>query len=91
MAFATFILRFLSYAFALGVTYAVAQMLWTRNGLDLSSDLLGLHSLGVTIVTLSPLVLALVATVARLLAVFALFYVMGAILTAPFALARFGS
>ena len=91
MAFATFIIRFLVYAVALGVTYSIAQMLWTRNGLDLVGDLLGLHNLGVTVLTFSPLVLALIAVGARLLAVFALFFIMGAVLTAPFALARFGS
>lgn len=91
MAFAMFILRFLAYAVVLGVTYAVAQMFWTRNGLDLVADLLGLHSLGVAVLTFAPLVLALVAIVARPLAIFILFYVVGAVLTAPFALARFGS
>ena len=91
MAFAMFILRFLVYAFVLGIAYAISQYFWTSNGLDLVSDLLGLHALGVTLLTFAPLILALLALVARPLATFVLFYLVGAVLTAPFALARFGS
>lgn len=91
MAFAMFIVRFLVYAIVLGGAYSIAQLFWTRNGLDFNSDLSGMHALAVTVLTFAPLVLALVAIVARPLAIFVLFYVVGAVLTAPFALARFGS
>ncbi len=88
MRFATFILRFLVYAIVLGVAYGVAQSFWVRQGLDLDVSLSGYHSIAITALTLAPLVLAIVAIVARPLAVFVLFYLVGAMLTAPFALAH---
>jgi hypothetical protein len=88
MSFASFLLRFIGYAFVMALTYEVGQFFWTQSGLDMVDQLVGIHSIGVAIVALAPLVLALIAVVARPLATFALFYLVGAILTAPFALAR---
>ena len=90
MRFASFIVRFLAYSVVLWAAYAIAQMQWTNADLDTNDSLLGFHALGVTILTISPIVLAVVAIVARQVAIFALFYLVGAVLTAPFALARFG-
>jgi len=89
MRFATFIVRFLVYAIVLGVAYAISQNFWAQNGLDLNPNVAGYHALAVTVLTAAPFVLALVAIVARPLAIFVLFYLVGAALTAPFALARF--
>jgi hypothetical protein len=88
MRFATFILRFLSYAIVLGIAYGVAQNFWLQQGLDLNESLAGYHTIATTALTLAPLVLAIVAIVARPLAVFVLFYLVGAVLTAPFVLAH---
>jgi hypothetical protein len=88
MRFATFVLRFLSYAIVLGIAYGVAQNFWVQRGLDLNENLAGYHTVAITALTLAPLVLAVVAIVARRLAVFVLFYLVGAVLTAPFALSH---
>jgi hypothetical protein len=90
MRFASFIVRFLGYSIVLWLSYALAQAQWTNADLDLDDNMLSLHSIGITVLTISPLVLAIVAIVARPLALFVLFYLVGAVLTAPFALARFG-
>jgi len=89
MRFAAFIVHFLLYAITLGIAYAIANGVWIQDGLDLNANLAGYHSLAVTCLAIAPFVLALVAMVARPLAVFVLFYLVGAVLTAPFALARF--
>lgn len=89
MKFAVFIVRFLIYAIVLGVTYGIAQALWASHDLDTNSNLNGVHALGVTVLMVAPIVLAIVAMVARPVAIFVLFYLIGAVLTAPFALARF--
>ncbi|MGH7661094.1 MAG: hypothetical protein ACRENA_09310 [Vulcanimicrobiaceae bacterium] len=88
MRFATFVLRFLSYAIVLGIAYGIAQDFWVREGLDRSESLAGYHSIAIAALTIAPLVLAVVAIVARPLALFVLFYLVGAVLTAPFALAH---
>jgi len=90
MRFASFIVRFLGYSLVLWAAYAIAQSLWTHAGLDLNEGFDGLHSQGITILTVAPLVLAIIAIIARPVAIFVLFYLVGAVLTAPFALARFG-
>jgi hypothetical protein len=87
--FAIFLLRFLIYAIVLGATYAIAQALWASHDLEAYSDLNGVHALGVTVLMVAPIALAVIAIVARPLAIFVLFYLVGAVLTAPFALARF--
>lgn len=89
MRFATLVLRFLSYAIVLGVAYGIAQHFWVQQGLDLNDSLDGYHAVATAALTVAPLVLAVVAIVARPLAVFVLFYLVGAVLTAPFALAHF--
>lgn len=81
-------MRFLSYAIVLGVAYGIAQRFWVQQGLDSSENLTGYHAIATLALTLAPLVLAIVAIVARPLAVFVLFYLVGAVLTAPFALAH---
>jgi hypothetical protein len=88
MRFATFVLRFLSFAIVLGVAYGIAQNVWVQQGLDLNESLAGYHATAIAALTLAPLVLAIVAIFARPLAVFVLFYLVGAVLTAPFALAH---
>lgn len=88
MRFATFILRFLSYAIVLGAAYSVAEHYWVKEGLDLNESVSGYHAIATTVLTFAPVVLAFVASVARLLAIFVLFYLAGVVLTAPFALAR---
>jgi hypothetical protein len=89
MRFAAFILRFLAYAIVLGATYGVAQSFWINRGLDLDTELSGFHAAGVTVLTFAPLGLAIIAIVARPVAIFGLFFLVGAMLTAPFALGRF--
>jgi len=89
MRFAVFIVRFLIYAIVLGATYGIAQALWAARNLDSNSDLNYVHATGVTVLMIAPLVLAIVAAIARPLAIFVLFFLVGAVLTAPFALARF--
>ena len=90
MRFAAFIVRFLVYSLVLWAAYAIAQTQWTNADLDLNDAFSGLHSLGVSILAVAPLVLAIVAIIARPLAIFVLFYLVGVVVTAPFALARFG-
>lgn len=90
MRFAAFIVRFLAYSIVLWLAYALAQAQWMNADLDLNDNMLSLHSIGIAVLTISPLVLAIVAIFARPLALFVLFYLVGAVLTAPFALARFG-
>jgi hypothetical protein len=88
MGFATFLLRFIGYAIVMAIAYGIANFFWAQNGLDFVDTVQGLHSLAVVVVGVAPLILALVAIVARPVAVFLLFYIAGAIVTAPFALAR---
>jgi len=90
MRFAAFIVRFLAYSLVLWLAYAIAQAQWTNTDLDLNDALAGLHSAAVVVIAIAPLALAIVAIVARPLAIFVLFYLVGAVVTAPFALARFG-
>jgi len=89
MRFAAFLLRFLSYAIVLGIAYGIANGVWIKDGLDLNSSLAGYRALAIACLAIAPFVLAFVAIVARPLAVFVLFYLVGALLTAPFVLARF--
>lgn len=89
MRFAAFILRFLLYAVVLGVAYGIANGFWIQDGLDLNESLAGYHSVAIAALAIAPFVLALVGIVARPVAVFVLFYLVGAVLTAPFALSRF--
>lgn len=90
MRFAAFIVRFLAYSLVLWAAYAIAQTQWTHADLDLNDAFNSLHALGVIVLTVAPLVLAIVAIIARPVAIFVLFYLVGAVVTAPFALARFG-
>ena len=84
----TFLLRFLVYAIVIGVAYSVAQSFWVQDNLDTSTTFAGVHAIGTAILIVAPFVLAIVAAIARPLAIFVLFFLVGAMLTAPFALAR---
>ncbi|MBV8074428.1 MAG: hypothetical protein JO140_03285 [Candidatus Eremiobacteraeota bacterium] len=88
--FGAFLLRFLVYAVIVGLAYQIAHAYWVQNGLDGVDALAGVDALGRTVLFFAPFVLALVGIVARPLALFALFFLVGAMLTAPFALARLG-
>jgi hypothetical protein len=87
--FASFIVRFLVYAIVLGISYGIAQNVWTQDNLDANVAFSQLHAAGTTVIFVAPVVLALLAAVARPVAIFVLFYIVGAMMTAPFALARF--
>ncbi|MBV8602095.1 MAG: hypothetical protein JO359_11080 [Candidatus Eremiobacteraeota bacterium] len=89
--FAGFLVRFLAYALVLGVAYQIAHAAWVQHGLESVDAVAPVHALGRAILIVAPFVLALLGTVARPAAVFALFYLVGAFLTAPFALAKLGS
>ena len=87
--FTGFIVRLLGYALVLGIVSRVAEWLWVGRGLDASSTLQTFHDTGVTTLVVAPLVLALVGFgVLRPVAVFIAAFLVGAALTAPFALAR---
>lgn len=83
-----FLLRFLLYAIVIGVAYSIAQRFWVQDNLDMSAPLAGIHAIGTAILIFAPFVLAVVALIARPLAIFVLFYLVGAMLTAPFVFAR---
>ena len=85
-----FLLRFLLYAIVIGVAYSIAQRFWVQDNLDMSAAFAGVHAIGTLILIVAPFVLAVVAAIARPLAIFMLFFLLGAMLTAPFALARVG-
>jgi len=86
---AAFLLRFLLNAIVIGAAYTIAQSFWTRIGLDVNPAFDGLHALGMAILIFAPFALAVVGIVARPFAIFVLFYLVGAMLTAPFALGRY--
>jgi len=86
--FASFLIRFVGYALVMAVAYSLGSYLWTRNGLDGVDALSGFRALGFLLFVFAPFCLALVGVVARPLALFVLFYLVGAMLTAPFAFAR---
>ena len=73
----------------MGAAYQLSQYFWTHNGLDVNTSLDDIRNYGMLAAALAPFILALVGIFARPLAVFVLFYLVGAMLTAPFALARF--
>ena len=88
-AVAGFIVRLAGYAVLLGIAARLAQYLWDQRGLGDVLALQGLHDSGVAVMALAPIVLALVGLGAlRPVAVFVAWFLVGAVLTAPFALAR---
>ena len=88
-ALAAFVVRLAAYAIALGIVGRLAEWLWDRRGLDLVTTLQAPHDTAMTILAVAPIGLALIGFGAlRALAVFAAAFLIGAALTAPFALAR---
>jgi hypothetical protein len=88
-AVAAFIVRLAGYAILLGVSARLAQWLWDARGLDAVAVLQAPHDTAVAVLALAPIVLALVGLGAlRPVATFVVWFLVGAALTAPFALAR---
>jgi len=85
-----FFIRLVVYAIVLGVVSRVAEYLWVRHGLDGSIALQPFHDAGITTLVIAPIVLAIVGFGRlRPVAIFLATFLIGAALTAPFALARF--
>jgi hypothetical protein len=88
-AVAGFIVRLAGYAILLGVAARLAQYLWEQRGLGDVLALQSQHDTAVAVLALAPVVLALIGIGAlRPVAVFVAWFLVGAALTAPFALAR---
>ena len=85
-SFAGFIGRLIAYVVIIGVALAIANGIWGFLDLDRNDQLATLRDQVTPFIGVAPVVCALVAGFARRLGVFAVFYVVGAILTAPFAL-----
>lgn len=87
--FVAFVIRLVLYALLLGITSRLAQALWSNHGLDNVPDLQGLHDGGITALMFAPIALALIgAGRLRPLALFLAFCLVGAALSAPFALSH---
>ena len=85
-----FLVRLVVYALILGIVSRIAEYVWVQHGLDGSIALQPLHDAGVTTLVIAPIVLALIGFGPfRAVAVFVAAFLVGAALTAPFALARF--
>jgi hypothetical protein len=84
--FAGFIGRVIAYVLVIGVALALANAAWNFLDLDRNLALAALRSQVTPLLAVAPIACALLAGIARPLGVFATFYVVGAILTAPFAL-----
>jgi hypothetical protein len=88
-ALAGFLIRLVGYAIVFGVVARLAEYLWVRQALDGSIVLQPLHDAGITTLVIAPIVLALVGVgPLRPVAIFVAAYLIGAALTAPFAVAR---
>ncbi len=88
-AVAGFIVRLAVYAILLGIAARLAQFWWDQRGLGDVAVLQSLHDTAVAVLALAPIALALVGIgPLRPLAVFVAWFLVGAALTAPFALAR---
>lgn len=85
-SFAGFIGRVIVYVAVIGVALALANWTWNFLDLDRNDTLAALRSQWTPFLAAAPIVCAIVAGLARPLGVFAVFYVVGAVLTAPFAL-----
>jgi hypothetical protein len=85
----SYIVRVVGYALALGIPVRIGEYFWERAALDQVDVLRAPHDTAMTIVIVTPFVLALFGFgVFRRPAVFLAMYLAGAALTAPFALAR---
>jgi hypothetical protein len=85
-SFAGFIGRLIAYVVLIGVALAVANGFWNFLDLVRNDQLAALREQVTPLLSLAPVVCALLAGLARPLGIFAAFYVVGAVLTAPFAL-----
>jgi hypothetical protein len=85
-SFAGFIGRVIAYVVVIGVALALANAVWNFLDLDRNDALASLRSQWTPLLAAAPVVCAIVAGLARPLGVFAVCYVVGAVLTAPFAL-----
>lgn len=84
-----FVIRLIGYALLLGFAARLADELWGRDGLDRIGALQSFHDHGMLLLYVAAVVLALVGFGRwRTLAIFAGFFLAGAALTAPFAIAR---
>ncbi len=87
-----YITRLVGYALLVGIPARIAEFFWERAGLDQADALHAPHDTVTTVVTVAPFVLALIGYGAlRRVAVFMAMYIAGAVLTAPFVLARFAT
>jgi hypothetical protein len=86
---AGFVVRLVGYALLLGVSYRIAETLWSNDGLDAVAALQPVHDMGALVLVIAPVVLALIG-IGRLraLALFAGCALAGAAITAPFVFAR---
>ncbi len=89
-ALAGFVIRLVGYALAFGLVSRIASVFWEQYGLDGSIDLQPFHDLGVEVLLIAPLPLALFGFGSLRQATFFIAAILiGAALTAPFAVARF--
>lgn len=85
-SFAGFIGRVIAYVLVIGIALAIANAAWNFLDLDRNDTLAALRAQVTPLFAVAPIACAILAGVARPLGVFAAFFVVGAILTAPFAL-----
>jgi hypothetical protein len=87
-----YVVRLVGYALLIGIPVRIAEYFWVRAALD-SVDLLRTpHEVATATATIAPFVLAVFGYGAlRNVAVFIALFIVGAALTAPFALARLGA
>jgi hypothetical protein len=83
---AGFIGRTIAYTLVIGVTSWIAQYLWGELNLDQNDAFVAARQTVTPLIAASPLICAAIGTAARPLGIFGVFYVVGAVLTAPFAL-----
>ncbi len=85
-----FIIRLVGYALLVGIPARIAEYFWERAALDQAEPLQSSHDIAVTVVLIAPFILALIGFgPLRRAAIFVALYIAGAVLTAPFAFARF--
>jgi hypothetical protein len=84
-----FLIRLIGYALLLGVSARIAAEIWIRDGLDGIGSLQPFHDAGIIVLSVAAFVLALVGFGRlRAPAIFVGFFLAGAAVTAPFAIAR---
>jgi hypothetical protein len=84
-----YIMRLVGYALVLGIPARLAEWLWEQKTLDTVDQLQSPHATAILVLEIAPFVLALFGFGRlRNLAVFIALVIDGALLTAPFALAR---